>query len=524
MNLFRTKSIEQSMSDAEEPGRKLKRSLSSWDLMIMGVAVAVGAGIFSVGAKAAANFAGPAVTISFAIAAVTCALAIMCYAEFATAIPVAGSAYVFTYATMGELLAWIIGWNLILELFTAGAVIAKYWGIYLSKVFALMGVDIPPSISLGGVDLYWGAFLIVAVFTVLLVLGTKLSARVGNVFTLIKIAVVLFVIVVGFSYMKAENFAPFVPTSVPTGGTGTADVLKQSFFGFLTGAAPAQYGTMGIFAGAALVFFAFIGFDVVATSAEEVKNPQKTLPRGIFGGLAIVTVLYILVSLALTGMVSYTKLAEAENPTLTTAFEAVGNTDAAKVIAFGSLVGLTTVIMVLLMGLSRVVLAMSRDGLLPRSLSKTSTIRATPVRLQIICGAAVAVVAGLTKVDLLEEMINIGTLSAFVMVSLGILVLRKKRPDLKPAFRVPFGKVLPVVSAVLCLYLMTNLAVETWIFFAGWLVIGVIIYFSYGQRHSRLNEKFAGARASVDGTGGKRGDDAMEPAAADNDEDAFIRS
>ena len=188
MNLFRTKSIEQSMSDADEPGRKLKRSLSTWDLMIMGVAVAVGAGIFSVGAKAAANFAGPAVTLSFAIAAVTCALAIMCYAEFATAIPVAGSAYVFTYATMGELLAWIIGWNLILELFTAGAVIAKYWGIYLSKVFALMGVDIPPSISLGGVDLYWGAFLIVAVFTVLLVLGTKLSARVGNIFTLIKIA------------------------------------------------------------------------------------------------------------------------------------------------------------------------------------------------------------------------------------------------------------------------------------------------------------------------------------------------
>ena len=381
--------------------------------------------------------------------------------------------------------------------------IAKYWGIYLSKVFALMGVDIPPSISLGGVDLYWGAFLIVAVFTVLLVLGTKLSARVGNIFTLIKIGVVLFVIVVGFSYVKFENYAPFVPASEPTGGTGAADVMKQSFFGFLTGAAPAQYGTLGIFAGAALVFFAFIGFDVVATTAEEVKNPQKTLPRGIFGGLAVVTVLYILVSLALTGMVSYTELAEAENPTLTTAFEAVGDTDAAKVIAFGSLVGLTTVIMVLLMGLSRVVLAMSRDGLLPRSLSKTSTIRATPVRLQIICGAAVAVVAGLTNVDLLEEMINIGTLSAFVTVSIGVLVLRKKRPDLKPAFRVPFGKVLPIVSAVLCLYLMTNLAVETWIFFAVWLVIGVVIYFSYGQRHSRLNERFAEAKASVNGPADK---------------------
>ncbi|PRB45115.1 amino acid permease [Arthrobacter sp. MYb23] len=498
MNIFRTKSIEQSIADADEPGRKLKRSLSTWDLMIMGVAVAVGAGIFSVGAKAAANFAGPAVTISFAIAAVTCALAIMCYAEFATAIPVAGSAYVFTYATMGEVLAWIIGWNLILELFTAAAVIAKYWGIYLSTVFGLMGVDMPPSVSVFGIDLYWGAFLIVAIFTVLLVLGTKLSARVGNVFTLIKIAVVLFVIVVGFSYVKFSNYTPFIPASEPT-DSGAADVMKQSFFGFLTGAAPAQYGTLGVFAGAALVFFAFIGFDVVATSAEEVKNPQKTLPRGIFGGLAVVTLLYILVSLALTGMVSYTQLAEVKNPTLTTAFEAVGNTDAAKVIAFGSLVGLTTVIMVLLMGLSRVVLAMSRDGLLPRSLSKTSEKRSTPARLQIICGAAVAIVAGVTKVDLLEEMINIGTLSAFVMVSLGILVLRKKRPDLKPAFRVPFGKVLPWVSAVLCFYLMTNLAVETWIFFAIWLVIGMGIYFAYGQRHSRLNEKFAAAKASVNG-------------------------
>jgi APA family basic amino acid/polyamine antiporter len=300
--------------------------------------------------------------------------------------------------------------------------------------------------------------------------------------------------------VKFENYAPFIPAAEPTGGTGTADVLKQSFFGFLTGAAPAQYGTLGIFAGAALVFFAFIGFDVVATSAEEVKNPQKTLPRGIFGGLALVTLLYILVSLALTGMVSYTQLAEAENPTLTTAFEAVGDTSAAKVIAFGSLVGLTTVIMVLLMGLSRVVLAMSRDGLLPRALSRTSEKRSTPVRLQVICGAAVALVAGLTNVDLLEEMINIGTLSAFVVVSLGILVLRKKRPDLKPAFRVPFGKVLPIVSAVLCLYLMTNLAVETWIFFAIWLAIGLAIYFAYGQRHSRLNERFGDASTAVNGT------------------------
>lgn len=497
MQIFRTKPIEATIAETHEPGRRLKRTLSAWDLMIMGVAVAVGAGIFSVGAKAAASFAGPAVTVSFAIAAVACALAIMCYAEFATAIPVAGSAYVFTYATMGELLAWIIGWNLILELFTAGAVVAKYWGLYLSKVFSLVGLDVPPSIHLGSVELVWGPFLIVAIFTVLLVLGTKLSARVGNFFTIIKIAVVLFVIVVGFFYIRAENFSPFIPSAVPAQSEDTTAVLKQSLFAFATGAAPAQYGLFGVFAGAALVFFAFIGFDVVATSAEEVKNPQKTLPRGIFAGLGVVTLLYILVSLALTGMVPYTTLAAAEQPTLTTAFEAVGNTDAAKVIAFGSLVGLTTVIMVLLMGFARVVLAMSRDGLLPRALSVTSEKRSTPARLQILCGALVALVAGLTNVDVLEEMINIGTLSAFVVVSLGIIVLRRKRPDLKPAFRVPFGKVLPIVSAVLCLYLMTNLAVETWIYFAGWLVVGLIIYFAYGQRHSRLNERFAAQRDAV---------------------------
>lgn len=331
MSLFRTKPIEQSLADADEEGRRLKRSLTTWDLMIMGVAVAVGAGIFSVGAKAAAQFSGPAVTLSFILAAVTCALAIMCYAEFATAIPVAGSAYVFTYATMGELIAWIIGWNLILELFTAAAVIAKYWGIYLSEVFGLIGWDIPPTISLGPVDMTWGPFLIVALFTVLLVMGTKLSARVGNIFTLVKIGVVLFVIVVGFFYIDFENYTPFIPDAVSTESAGTEGVMAQSLFSFMTGAAPAQYGVLGVFAGAAVVFFAFIGFDVVATSAEEVKNPGRTLPRGIFAGLAVVTALYIGVSLALTGMVSYTELASVEAPNLATAFSLVGNTGASSV-------------------------------------------------------------------------------------------------------------------------------------------------------------------------------------------------
>jgi len=486
MSLFRTKSIEQSIADADEPGHQLKRSLSTFDLMILGVAVAVGAGIFSVGAKAAASYAGPAVTLSFVLAAVTCALAIMCYAEFASTIPVAGSAYTYTYATAGELLAWIIGWDLILELLTAGAVIAKYWGIYLSDVFALFNLDVPSTISVLGLQMTWGPFLVVAVFTTLLVLGTELSARVNNVFTLIKVGIVLFVIVVGFLYVRAENYAPFVPESVPTSGTG-GSVWTQSLFSFLSGAEPAQYGVLGILSGAALVFFAFIGFDVVATSAEEVRNPQKTLPRGIFGGLIIVTILYILVALALTGMVSYRELAEADEPSLATAFIDVGADWAAQVISVGILIGLTTVIMVLLLGLARVVFAMSRDGLLPRWLSHTTEHHKTPARVQIVAGVLVAVLAGFTNVDVLEEMINIGTLSAFVLVSVGIVVLRKKRPDLPRSFRVPGSPVVPILAAVLCFWLMLNLTTLTWVRFAIWLVVGLVIYFAYSRQHSRLN-------------------------------------
>ena len=486
-SLLRTKSIERTIADAAEPGRELRRSLSAWDLMILGVAVAVGAGIFSVGARAAGSFAGPAVTLSFVLAALACALAIMCYAEFASSIPVAGSAYTYTYATLGEFLAWIIGWDLILELLTAGAVIAKYWGIYLATVFQLFDVDIPTTIDVAGVGVDWGPLFIVAVFTALLILGTKVSARVNNVFTLLKVGIVVFVIVVGLTYFDAANLTPFVPPAVPSAGV-EGEVWTQSLLAWATGAAPAQYGVAGVLSGAALVFFAFIGFDVVATSAEEVRDPQRTLPLGIFGGLALVTLLYIGVALALTGMVPYTLLAEAENPSLATAFVAVGAGWAAQVISIGILAGLTTVIMVLLMGLSRVLLAMSRDGLLPRGLSVTSETRRTPVRLQLITGGAVALLAGFTRVEILEEMINIGTLSAFVLVSLAVVVLRHRRPDLPRAYRVPFSPVLPLVSALLCFYLMLNLTTLTWVRFAVWLVVGAAIYFAYGRRHARLGQ------------------------------------
>ncbi|WP_135848601.1 APC family permease [Serinibacter arcticus] len=483
--LTRTKSIEASLADTSSAHHSLTRSLTAWDLAIMGVAVAVGAGIFSVGAKAAGLYAGPSISVGFLIAAFTCGLAMMAYAEFASTVPVAGSAYTFTYATLGEFLAWIIGWDLILETLTAAAVIAKYWGIYLQEVFAIAGLDVPATFQLGAATITWGPFVIVSIFTVLLVLGTKLSSRVSAVFTVLKVATVVFVIVVGAFYVRASNYTPFLPPAqeIPA---GESTVLHQSLVSVILGAPASTYGMFGLLSGAALVFFAFIGFDVVATSAEEVKNPQKNLPRGIFGGLALVTILYVAVSVVLTGMVPYTDLAAAEDPSLATAFTLVGADWAAQVISLSILLGLTTVIMVLLLGLTRVVFSMSRDGLFPRSWSVTSQKRKTPARLQVAVGAVVAVLAATLDVGVLEEMINIGTLSAFVLVSIAVIVLRRKYPDREIAYRMPWSPFLPILSAVLCLWLMLNLTTLTWIRFAVWLLIGIAIYLLYGRRHSRL--------------------------------------
>lgn len=502
MNVLRRKTIEQAMAETTETGHKLTRSLGAWDLAIMGVAVAVGAGIFSVGAQAAAFHAGPAVIVSFVIAAIVCGLAVMCYAEFASAIPVAGSAYTFTYTTLGELIAWIIGWDLILEMLFAGSVISKYWGIYLGDVFDLFGVALPTTLHIGGLAVDWPPILIVAFFTTLLSLGTKLSSRVNAVFTTIKIAIVLLVIIVGFGYVKAQNYTPFVPPAQPGSNAGTVSgVWGQTLLSWATGHTPSTYGVGGILSGAALVFFAFIGFDVVATSAEETRNPARTLPRGIFGGLALVTVLYILVTVVITGMVSYRQLAQVDDPSLSTAFQLVGADWAAKVISLGILVGLTTVIMVLLLGLARVVFSMSRDGLLPRGLSRTSR-RRTPVRIQVIAGLIVALLAGFTDVTVLSDMINIGTLSAFLLVSLGVPILRRTRPELPRPFRVPASPWLPLLSALACLWLMLNLTTLTWVRFGVWLLIGFVIYFSYSYRHSVVG-KARRAQASAEGRGGQ---------------------
>ncbi|WP_111511719.1 APC family permease [Mycobacterium kyogaense] len=475
-NKRRTKSVEQSIADTDEPDTRLRKDLTWWDLTVFGVSVVIGAGIFTITASTAANLTGPAISVSFVIAAIACGLAALCYAEFASTVPVAGSAYTFSYATFGEFVAWIIGWDLILEFAVAAAVVAKGWSSYLGTVFGFGG----GVATIGGFDVDWGALIIIAFVTAILAYGTKLSAGVSLAITAVKVAVVLLVVIVGAFYIKTQNFTPFVPPAeAGGGGSGT----EQSLFSLLTGAEGSHYGLYGVLAGASIVFFAFIGFDIVATTAEETANPQRDVPRGILASLGIVTVLYVAVTVVVSGMVSYKELREAETQNLATAFALNGVDWAAKVISIGALAGLTTVVIVLVLGQTRVLFAMSRDGLMPRSLAKTGK-HGTPVRITLIVGVVVAITATVFPIGKLEEMVNIGTLFAFVLVSAGVLVLRRTRPDLKRGFTTPWVPVLPVLSIIACVWLMLNLTGLTWIRFLIWMALGVVVYFLYGRRHS----------------------------------------
>lgn len=482
-NRRRLKSVEQSISDTDEPDTRLRKDLNWWDLTVFGVSVVIGAGIFTVTASTAANITGPAISVSFIIAAIACGLAALCYAEFASTVPVAGSAYTFSYATFGEFVAWIIGWDLILEFAVAAAVVAKGWSSYLGTVFGFAG----GTIEVAGLQLDWGALIIIAFVTLILAMGTKLSASVSLAITAVKVAVVLLVVVVGAFYIKPENFSPFVP-SPESGGEGGGSGAEQSLFSLLTGAEGSSYGWYGLLAGASIVFFAFIGFDIVATTAEETKNPQRDVPRGILASLAIVTVLYVAVAVVLSGMVSYQELRGAETQNLATAFSLNGIDWAAKIISIGALAGLTTVVIVLVLGQTRVLFAMSRDGLMPRQLAKTGQ-HGTPVRITLIVGAVVAVTATVFPIGKLEEMVNIGTLFAFVLVSAGVIVLRRNRPDLKRGFRTPWVPVLPILAIIACVWLMLNLTGLTWLRFGIWMAIGVVVYFVYGRRHSLVGKR-----------------------------------
>jgi APA family basic amino acid/polyamine antiporter len=494
MSLLRTKSIEQSIADTDEPEYQLKRSLTALDLTVFGVGVVIGAGIFTLTGKAAHNVAGPSIVVSFVVAAICCALAAMCYAEFASTVPVSGSAYTFSYASLGEIFAWIIGWDLILEMFLGASVVAQGWAAYLGVFLGKVGVTLPPAISYGGV-VNVPAIVLVIVLGFLVTIGIKESLRVNLALVGLKLFIVLFVIFAGIGFINPANYTPFIPdavaTSVPGGGSA---VWTQPLLQFFTGAAPSTFGVGGIFAGAALVFFAYIGFDVVATTAEETKNPQRDLPIGIIASLSICTVLYCAVALVVTGMVPYDKLDP--NAALANAFAFHGQAWMATLISAGAVAGLTTVVLTLMIGATRLIFAMCRDALLPMGLAKVHPKYRTPWLITVIVTVVVALVAGLTPVGVLEEMVNIGTLSAFVLVSIGIVLLRRKRPDLPRSFKVPLSPWLPILSALICGYLMLNLSVETWVRFLVWLVIGFVIYFAYSRSHSRL-ETGVGIRSDM---------------------------
>jgi APA family basic amino acid/polyamine antiporter len=477
----RIKSVEDSIRDTEEPEHRLRRNLSALDLTVFGVGVIIGTGIFVLTGVVAKTVAGPSVAFSFVVAGIVCGLAALCYAEFASTVPVAGSAYTFSYATLGELVAWIIGWDLVLELALGAATVSVGWSGYLNQLLGDLGIPLPTSIAGETATINLPAIFIALAMTGVLILGIKLSSRVTSIIVAIKLLIVLLVIVVGIFYVKSANYHPFIPPAQPgKAGSGLAAPLIQTLSGFT----PSTFGVGGIFAGAAIVFFAFIGFDIVATAAEETNNPKRDLPRGIIGSLVICTVLYVAVSLVVVGMQHYTKLSE--TAPLADAFRSVGLPFFSGVISVGALAGLTSVVLILMLGQSRVLFAMSRDRLLPPALGTVHPRWGTPYKLTLITGVIVAALAGFIPLTTLADLVNIGTLFAFVLVSIGVWILRRTRPELERSFRVPLVPLLPILSALASFYLMLNLPGETWIRFFVWMVIGIVIYAIYGRRNSRF--------------------------------------
>jgi APA family basic amino acid/polyamine antiporter len=481
VDLFRTKSVERIGEDARGEGHDgvghLRRHLSARHLVGFGIGVVIGTGIFTLTGIEARNTAGPSVVISFAIAGVVALLAALCYAELASSVPTAGSAYSYAYATTGELVAWIIGWDLFLEFALGAAVVARGWSGYVGNLLHL------PTTFFGEEStVNLGAALIVVVLTLVAVLGVRESARVTGVLVVVKVAICIFVIVAGAWFVRGANLTPFVPPGHPaSGGGGLAQPLIQA----VAGLSPAVFGVGGILTAAAVVFFAYTGFEAVANLSEETRRPGRDLPLGLLGTLGVATVLYIGVALVVVGMVKYTDIDE--GAPIADAFDQVGLGWAAALVSLAAVAGLTSVILVDLVTVSRIGFAMGRDGLLPQSVAKVSPRTGTPVRMTLMYAAVVLVMATFVPLGTLADLVSIGTLFAFLLVSAAVPVLRRRRPDMPRPFRVPWSPVVPILSVLTCLYLMLNLSIETWLRFLAWLAAGLVIYAAYGYRHSRMN-------------------------------------
>ncbi|QIM21363.1 amino acid permease [Phycicoccus sp. HDW14] len=463
--------------DGHGPGR-LTRRLGPFDLMGFGIGIVIGTGIFTLTGIEAKNHAGPGVVVSFLIAGAVSLLAALCYAELASAVPTAGSAYTYAYATIGEVFAWIIGWDLILEFALGASVVARGWSGYLQELF-----DLPTSVFGEGSVVNVGAIAIVLLLGVVAVVGIRESARVTNTLVVVKVAVCIFVIVAGAFYVKAANLSPFIPPARPVeeGTSGLKQPVSQALFGI----EPTAFGFAGVLTAAAVVFFAYTGFEAVANLGEETRKPSRDLPLGLLGTLAVCTVLYVGVSLVITGMVPYDELNE--GAPIASAFEAVGAGWASTLVSIAAVAGLTSVILVDLVAMGRIGFSMGRDGLIPRSVAAVHPRWGTPWKITMMTVVLVAVLAGFVPLTALADLVSIGTLFAFVVVSIAVPILRRTKPDLPRPFRTPFSPVVPVVSALACVYLMSNLSLETWLRFAIWMVLGFLVYFLYGRRHARLN-------------------------------------
>src|SRR5262245_374539 len=490
--LFRTKSLDAILSETHDVAHQLKRSLGSFDVVMLGIGAIVGAGIFATIGTAAAGDAsrpgaGPALILSFVVTGIACGFAALCYAEFAAMVPIAGSAYTYAYATLGELIAWIIGWDLIIEYAVGNVAVAISWGNYFKTFVAGFGIMIPDWLStdyrtaahipgllanaphIFGVPIFFNilAFAIVALITIVLVIGIRESASLISGMVILKLIVLAFFVVIGWKYTRTENWQPFAPN-----------------------------GWGGIQAGAAIVFFAYIGFDAVSTVAEEVRNPARDLPIGIIGSLIICTLIYIVVAAVFTGIIPYNvlvkKLATEQAEPLTMALQ-YANIERFKnlavgLVAFGSVVAHTAVLLVFQLGQPRIFFSMARDGLLPPSFARVHPRFRTPHVTTILTGVFVGVTAMFTSIDEMVDLTNIGTLFAFVLVSLGVIVLRRREPDRPRPFRTPWVRLVPVLGILSCVYLMLGLPWVPWLRFALWLVAGLTVYFLYGRRRSRLNE------------------------------------